>query len=129
MEQFPQNEEIYENVLESQKAEMAESIEEVADLVVEKNGMYTEKAKLLLMRIAKVASGAVAVGAGAAALTAMGVGVYEVVQDSSITQGDREFLYEAMNLTAFVAAIGAIGMVQCQEIINKIKTKIASATV
>lgn len=137
MEKFPSSQENnLDKQIESEKNLLGENSAEISNLVIEKSGSYSEKAKLLMARVGKIASGGVAVAGGAAALAMGGVIGHEffTAHSNEINQitgelrninfQDAKEMIATLDLSILAGAIGALGVSKFNDVIEKIKSKI-----
>ena len=136
MTNFNQKEAI-ENPLDKEKNLLSTNSEEVLNLVVEKkDGQYTEKAKLLMTRIGRIAAIGVGLAGGVGAIAIGGSALYEHFTGMSneineitgelrnIPFKDAKEMVFAMDFSLFIGALGALGAEKLKDMIEKIKSKI-----
>lgn len=123
------NNEQMKSPLEQEKEKLGQNSEDVANLVIENNGQYTEKAKLLLVKIGKIASAGIAAAGVAGALGSVGLGIAEVIdhtQNFMVDVPPHHALpvIAGLSVSGMAALVGGLTMEKFNQITDSIKSKI-----
>jgi hypothetical protein len=115
--------------LEEEKEKLGQNSEEVANLVIEKGGQHTEKAKLLLVKIGKVAGAGIAAAGAVGALGSLGLGIAEVIdhtQNFMVDVPPHHALpvITGLSVSGLAALVGGLTMEKFNQIADSIKSKI-----